>query len=104
MEINLRFWGSINQAIVSGVNFPYLLYRMAVDGDVEPVLKYKKGVKTRFFLYDMRAFPSYLKASKNKARTIRKFARIRGYKYDDISLDDPMPAIKLALQNRKKSL
>ena len=48
LEVNPRFWGSINQAIVSGVDFPFLLYTMATEGDIKPVLNYKLGVKTRF--------------------------------------------------------
>jgi len=52
IEVNPRFWGSINQAIASGVNFPYLLYKMATEGDIEPVLKYKLGVKTRLLKRD----------------------------------------------------
>lgn len=44
MEINPKFWGSLDLAIASGVDFPYLAVRMAVDGDVEPVLDYRTGV------------------------------------------------------------
>jgi predicted ATP-grasp superfamily ATP-dependent carboligase len=45
MEINPRFWGSLDLAIASGVDFPYLLVKMAIEGDVEPVMQYKVGVK-----------------------------------------------------------
>jgi hypothetical protein len=45
MEINPKFWGSLDLAIASGVDFPYLLYKMAVDGDVSPVSNYKLGTK-----------------------------------------------------------
>lgn len=45
MEINPKFWGSLDLAIASGVNFPYLLYKMATDGDVNPVFSYKVGVR-----------------------------------------------------------
>ena len=37
MEINPKFWGSLDLGIASGVDFPYLLYRMVEDGDVHPV-------------------------------------------------------------------
>jgi len=50
MEVNPKFWGSIQLPIASGVDFPYLLYRMAVDGDVEPILDYKVGVRCRWLL------------------------------------------------------
>jgi predicted ATP-grasp superfamily ATP-dependent carboligase len=45
MEINPKFWGSLDLAIASGVDFPYLTCKMAVDGDVKPVFRYKVGVK-----------------------------------------------------------
>ena len=56
MEINPRFWGSLPLAIHSGVDFPYLLYRMAIEGDIEPVLEYRVGVKCRWLLGDFMHF------------------------------------------------
>lgn len=52
MEINPKLWGSLNLAIASGVDFPALLYRLAVDGDVRPVFDYQVGVRCRFLLAD----------------------------------------------------
>jgi len=43
MEINPKFWGSLDLSIVSGIDFPYLDVKMAMDGDVEPVVKYRTG-------------------------------------------------------------
>jgi len=51
LEVNPRFWGSLQHAIACGVDFPYLLYRMAVDGDVEPPRGYRVGVRTRSLLH-----------------------------------------------------
>jgi predicted ATP-grasp superfamily ATP-dependent carboligase len=45
MEINPKFWGSLDLAIASGVDFPFLLYKMAIDGDVNSVFSYVKGVR-----------------------------------------------------------
>src|SRR3989304_5661320 len=50
MEINPRFWGSLQLAIISGMDFPYLLYKMAVDGDIEPVWDYRVGVRCRWLI------------------------------------------------------
>ncbi|SPD75477.1 conserved hypothetical protein [uncultured Desulfobacterium sp.] len=50
MEINPRFWGSLALAIESGVNFPYLLYRMARGEDFKPVETYQIGMRCRWFL------------------------------------------------------
>lgn len=45
MEINPKFWGSLDLAISSGVDFPYLAYKMAINGDIDYINKYKIGVK-----------------------------------------------------------
>ncbi|MBI5409829.1 MAG: ATP-grasp domain-containing protein [Nitrospirae bacterium] len=47
LEVNPRFWGSLQLAIEAGVDFPYLLYKLAVDGDMEPVHDYETGVMCR---------------------------------------------------------
>ena len=52
MEINPKFWGSLDLAIVSGVDFPYLAVKMAMDGDVEPVFEYKTEIKFRWLFPD----------------------------------------------------
>lgn len=49
MEVNPRFWGSLNLAISSGVDFPFLFYKMAIDGDCDSVLSYRVGVKRKTF-------------------------------------------------------
>ena len=89
IEVNPRFWGSISHAIASGVDFPYLLYTMAVNGDVPPVLDYKIGVKTRFLLNDIRALCAIYKNKKD----FRFFSHELFAKYpnDELSWDDPLP-------------
>lgn len=94
MEINPRFWGSLNQAICAGVDFPYLLYTMAVEGDVQPMFTYKTGVKTRWMLGDCRGLLDYIRAKRQK-EVLKDFLKFYGRDlyYDDISLDDPLPTI-----------
>jgi len=53
LEVNGRFWGSLQLAVDAGVDFPNLLYRMAVEGDVEQVLSYREGVRLRWWLGDL---------------------------------------------------
>jgi predicted ATP-grasp superfamily ATP-dependent carboligase len=50
MEINPRLWGSLYTAMVAGVDFPYLFYRMAMDGDVQAVVDYRTDLRARYFL------------------------------------------------------
>ena len=49
MELNPRLWGSLHTGIIAGVDFPYLLYRMAMDGDIAPVTTYRTDLKARYF-------------------------------------------------------
>ena len=92
MEINPRFWGSLNQAICAGVDFPYLLYTMATEGDVKPVFTYKIGVKTRWMIGDLRALVDYIRTEK-RTKVLKDFFRLNGQYYDDIDLNDPLPII-----------
>lgn len=53
MEVNARFWGSLQLAIDAGVDFPYLLYKMAVNEMLKEVNGYKVGIRSRWLLGDM---------------------------------------------------
>lgn len=54
MEINGRFWGSLQLAIDAGVDFPVLLAQSA-HSDVSPNYHYKSGVISRWFWGDFDA-------------------------------------------------
>ena len=53
MEVNARFWGSLQLAISAGVDFPYLLYCLAKGEKIKPVHNYKIGLKSRWELGDL---------------------------------------------------
>lgn len=93
IDINPRFWGSLAQGIAAGVDFPYLYYKIALDGDVAPVTVFKKGVMTRWVGGDLRAFFPLFYGSNDKVAFLREFfypAKGEIYK-DDISFQDPLP-------------
>ncbi|MFB9325189.1 ATP-grasp domain-containing protein [Paenibacillus aurantiacus] len=50
MEINPRYWNSLHLAIQSGVDFPYLHYRLALGERVTPITSYAIGQVTRNLL------------------------------------------------------
>jgi len=52
MEVNGRFWGSLQLAIDAGVDFPWLLYQMAIGKSLGNVKPYITGVKCRWLLGD----------------------------------------------------
>ncbi|UCD63467.1 MAG: ATP-grasp domain-containing protein [Candidatus Zixiibacteriota bacterium] len=53
MEINARFWGSLQLAIDAGIDFPYLFYQMETGGDMGKVDAYRTGVRSRWLLGDL---------------------------------------------------
>ena len=46
IEVNPRFWGGMPQAVEAGWDYPYLLYRLAVDGKVGAVEPHESDVRT----------------------------------------------------------
>jgi predicted ATP-grasp superfamily ATP-dependent carboligase len=87
MEINPKFWGSLDLSIASGVDFPYLACRMAAEGDVSPVTEYETGVKFRWL------FPADLFYLMTNPRDIASFVKDfadRRIRYN-IELSDPLP-------------
>lgn len=89
IEVNPRFWGSVGLAINSGVNFPYLLYKMALEGDVQPKDNYKEGVVVEWWLGDKIAFLNNLLKGKIKINSFSSNKHVDYY--DDFYKDDPLP-------------
>ena len=52
MEVNARFWGSLQLAIDSGVDFPWLLYQVATGQTPDRIDQYKVGIRSRWLLGD----------------------------------------------------
>lgn len=89
LEVNPRFWGSVGLAVQAGVNFPYLLYKMAVDGDIPIQTQYKKDLKIKWLRGDISAVINDVFASKNPSHFFRLFEKCDGF--DDFYKDDPLP-------------
>lgn len=53
IEVNGRFWGSLQLAVDAGVDFPYLSCQLALGAPVEPPSSYRAGVKSRWLLGDL---------------------------------------------------
>jgi len=92
MEINPRFWGSLQLAIFSGVDFPYLILKMAKGEKFEPVLQYPIGKRSRWFLFgDILHFVDNPRRFRLHPSFFRFFDRET---CDDmISKDDPLPVL-----------
>ena len=53
IEVNSRFWGSLQLAIDAGVDFPSLAYQLATGGVLAKVGTYRIGVRSRWLLGDL---------------------------------------------------
>jgi predicted ATP-grasp superfamily ATP-dependent carboligase len=110
MEINGRFWGSLQLAIDAGVDFPALLLRAAEGEKFEPVMRYRVGVRSRWLWGDidhliarMRRSPRELNLSPDAPHTRAVFrdffaASGPGTRGDVLRLDDPLPFIHESLR------
>jgi len=68
MEVNGRFWGSVQLAVDAGVNFPALLVQCAL-GDELPSLtgtSYRVGIRSRWFWGDVDHL--YLRLTRSRSR------------------------------------
>jgi predicted ATP-grasp superfamily ATP-dependent carboligase len=53
IEVNGRFWGSLQLAIDAGVDFPSIVARAVLDGPPEPIPRWRSGVRLRWEWGDM---------------------------------------------------
>ncbi len=99
IDINPRFWGSLVQGIASGVDFPYMLYRIARDGDTKCVPGYTKGVVTRWIWGDLRTFPEAFRCARDKVAFLKDYLRMFGGRvvFDDFTFCDPLPFLTFGI-------
>jgi predicted ATP-grasp superfamily ATP-dependent carboligase len=53
IEVNGRFWGSLQLAVDAGVDFPYLTCQLALGRPPDASVTYRVGVKNRWLLGDL---------------------------------------------------
>lgn len=103
MEVNGRFWGSLQLAIDSGVDFPALWVSILNGEAVEPVTEFRVGQTLRWFLGDlkrlvfiMRGAPGgYVGDFPSVGQGLREvFGRQpTGTQNEVLRADDPLPAL-----------
>lgn len=103
MEINGRFWGSLQLAIDSGVDFPALLVKAAMGNEITPALEYRVGVRLRWWWGEVdhliaRLRRNYGRAFGGRWQAIRDFALPgRGARNEVLRSDDPRPFVRETL-------
>ena len=105
MEVNGRFWGSLQLAIDAGIDFPWLTCELALGHELPKVDGYRYGVKSRWLAGDidhllLRLFRSdrdlrLPPSAPSRWQVVKDFFTCcdPDVHYEVLSLDDPGPAI-----------
>lgn len=93
IDVNPRFWGSLHQAIISGVEFPYYIYELAQGRDIAPVREYETRYRSRWLGGDLKCFLEYIRNRGIRPDiALTDFFRISADdRYDDFEWSDPLP-------------
>ena len=101
MEVNGRFWGSLQLAVDAGADFPLMLYRLACGENVPAQFKYRVGIKSRWLLGDLDHLlismrnPEALNGSAPRSRlhALMQFLKFYepGIRYEVFRMGDPRP-------------
>jgi predicted ATP-grasp superfamily ATP-dependent carboligase len=105
MEVNARFWGSLQLAIDCGVDFPWLYYQMMTDAPVVAVADYAVGRRLRWLLGDVDNLLIQLRDPAlrivEKLSAMRRFGTTtfdRSCRQEVFHWSDPAPALREARQ------
>jgi hypothetical protein len=103
MEVNGRFWGSLQLAIAAGVDFPALWLRILCNEGVAPVAGYREGVVVRWLWGDVKRFlhilrgppPGYPGRYPTRREGLRELigAQPPGTRLEVWDRTDPWPAV-----------
>jgi len=106
MEINGRFWGSLQLAVDAGVDFPALLVELALGGRPAPRDAYRTGVRSRWLWGEVDHLVALARHGQELRRThpelpslARALARVAlpwrpGDRFEVLRASDPGPFIR----------
>jgi predicted ATP-grasp superfamily ATP-dependent carboligase len=86
MEINGRFWGSLQLAINAGVDFPAIAIAIAGGAQPEAVTSYHLGIRNRWFLGDLDVLLAVLFRSRRRLNVPAGFPSRRRLAWDFMHL------------------
>ena len=101
MEVNGRFWGSLQLAIDCGIDFPWLAYQLTQGAPVGEPQPYALGKRLRWLLGDFDSLLLELRqgqsSRRDKARAAYLFLRAFADPFcrqEILRLSDPFPGIR----------
>lgn len=97
MEVNTRFWGSLQLAVDSGVDFPLMLARAQLGRPVDSTENYRMDQRLRWLLGDVDGLYLYLKGKHSWTKKIMRLirflsVRLRHQQHEVNRFHDLMPA------------
>jgi predicted ATP-grasp superfamily ATP-dependent carboligase len=97
LEVNPRFWMPLNLAIQSGVDFPYLLYQLAMKNPVTGTESYTIPMKYRWVIPNEILWAL---SSPQKKQAFRELLAIheKNVCFGELSWKDPLPVIGVFAQ------
>ena len=106
IEINARFWGSLQLAVDSDADFPWLLYQLARGEALTVRPQYKVGNRLRWWLGDLDNLYARLRDPRWTPTLFRKAQAISEFlvswsprtRYEFLRWNDPEPAISALRQ------
>lgn len=98
MEVNGRFWGSLQLAIDAGVDFPALLARCAAGETVVAPEAYRVGIRSRWFWGDVDHLYLRLRHGRARLQAVSDFLRATGGGDEIWRWRDPGPFLVESLQ------
>lgn len=90
LDFNARLAGTNDISLYSGVDFGYLLYKLSIGENVEPIFEYKLGKEFRWIFGELK----HLAKTPKKWRTIRNLSKWQNVT-TDIFMADPLPTIAI---------
>lgn len=89
MEVNPKFWGTLELSIAAGISFPDLLCKLALKEEMKELFEYQKNLN--FIWVNAGLFSNFIQ-SENLLQTIKEFRKIRKDKHvTNLSIDDALP-------------
>lgn len=105
MEVNGRFWGSLQLAVDCGIDFPWLMYHIAHGREAPGVMPYPLGRRLRWLLGDLDSLVIDLRRSRTTVpqklasigRFLATFADFR-CRQEVFRFSDPYPGLRELVQ------
>jgi predicted ATP-grasp superfamily ATP-dependent carboligase len=97
LDFNARLAGTNDISLYSGVDFGYLLYKLSIGENVEPIFEYKLGKEFRWIFGELK----HLAKTPKKWRTIKDLSKWQNVT-TDIFMTDPLPTIAIIADRIKR--